>query len=81
MTCAPREDSDDPGHHPSLIRVIAVHMKKPWALIYLLSVSEDSDQTRPDAQADLSLCWAHMSFCWFCRTVAHLSFGEVNQQL
>ena len=24
-----------------------------------------------DAQADLSLCWAHKSFCWFCHVVAH----------
>ena len=24
MTCAPREDSDQPGHPPSLIRVLAV---------------------------------------------------------
>ena len=25
-----------------------------------------------DAQADLSLCWAHKSFCWFCDEAAHL---------
>ena len=25
-----------------------------------------------DAQADLSLRWAHMPFCWFCREAAHL---------
>ena len=25
-----------------------------------------------DAQADLSLCWAHMPFCWFCNEVAHI---------
>ena len=24
-----------------------------------------------DAQADLSLCWAHMLFCWFCHAAAH----------
>ena len=28
MTCAPSEDSDQPGHSPSLIRVFAVRMKK-----------------------------------------------------
>ena len=27
--------------------------------------SEDSEQT-VDAQADLNLCWAHLSFNWFC---------------
>ena len=25
-----------------------------------------------DAQADLSLRWAHMSFCWFCHEAAHI---------
>ena len=25
-----------------------------------------------DAQTDLSLCWAHMSFCRFCHALAHL---------
>ena len=30
--CAPSEDSDQPGHPPSLIRIFAVRMKKPWAL-------------------------------------------------
>ena len=24
------------------------------------------------AQADLSLCWAHRSFCWFCHVQAHI---------
>ena len=28
--CAPSEDSDQPGHPPSLIRVFAVRMKKAW---------------------------------------------------
>ena len=26
ITCAPSEDSDQPGHPPSLIRVFAVHL-------------------------------------------------------
>ena len=33
-TCAPREDSDQPGHPPSLIRVFAVRMKKGWVLSF-----------------------------------------------
>ena len=36
--CAPSEDSDQPGHQPSLIRVFAVRMKKAWVLSYPLSV-------------------------------------------
>ena len=45
MACASIEDSDQPGHPPSLIRVFAVRMKKHWSLSYPLSASEDSDQT------------------------------------
>ena len=36
MTSAPNEDSDQPGHPPSLIRVFAVRMKKHWVLSYPL---------------------------------------------
>ena len=32
MTCAPNEDSDQPGHPPSLIRDFALRMKKAWVL-------------------------------------------------
>ena len=45
MACAPSEDSDQPGHPPSLIRVFAVRMKKAGILTYPLSASEDSDRT------------------------------------
>ena len=38
MACAPSEDSDQPGHPPSLIRVFAVRMKKAWVL-YIYSFS------------------------------------------
>ena len=37
MTCAPSEDSDQPGHPPSLISVFAVRKKKAWVLSYPLS--------------------------------------------
>ena len=35
--CAPSEDSDQPGHPPSLIRVFAVRIKQAWVISYLLS--------------------------------------------
>ena len=54
---ASSEDSDQPGHPPSLIRVFAVRMKKAWVL----------------SLADLSLRWAHMSLYWFCHEAAQLS--------
>ena len=37
MTCAPSEDSDQPGHSPGLIRVFTVRLKKAWVLCYSLS--------------------------------------------
>ena len=62
--CAPSEDSDQPWHPPSLIRVFAVHMKKAWVLNYPLSASELWSDCA-DAQADLSLRWAHSHFVGF----------------
>ena len=72
MTWAPSEDLDQPGHLPSLIRVFTVRMEKHWALNYLLSTQWRHWSEWVDAQADLSLHWATMSFCWFCCAAAHL---------
>ena len=44
-SCAPSEDSYQPGHPPSLIRVFPVRMKKAWVLSYPLIASNNSDQT------------------------------------
>ena len=63
--CAPSEDSDQPGHPPSLIRVFAVRMKKAWVLIYPLSAKRRLWSDWADAQADLSLRWAHSHFVGF----------------
>ena len=61
MACVPSEDSDQPGHPPSVIRVFAVCMKKAWVLSYPLRLWSDL----ADAQADLSLHWAHSHFVGF----------------
>ena len=73
MAYAPSKGSDQPGHPPSLIRVLAVRMKKHWTLNYLLSAQWRLWSDWADAQADLSFCWVHMPFWWFCHEVAHLS--------
>ena len=65
MACAHSEDSDQPGHPPSLIRVFAVHMKKPWVLTFPLSAQRRLWSDWTDAQADLSLRWAHSHFVGF----------------
>ena len=54
-----------PGHPPSLIRVFAVRTKKTWVLSYLLSAQRRLWSDWADAQADLSLRWAHTHFVWF----------------
>ena len=41
MAYAPSEDSDQPGHPPSLIRVFAVRMKKVHVLRYPLSAAQE----------------------------------------
>ena len=72
MKCAPSEDSDQPGHPSSVIRVFAVcfmgslgHNASSCGQRRLLS-------DWANAQADLSLCWAHGPYCWFCRAVAQM---------
>ena len=73
ITCAPSEDSDQPGHPPSLIRVFVVHMKKSWVLSYPLISQRRLWSDWADAQADLCLRWAHISFCWFCHAAAQMN--------
>ena len=65
MACVPSEDSDQPGHPPSVIRVFAVRMKKAWALSYPLSTQRRLWSDWVDVQADLSLRWAHSHFVDF----------------
>ena len=72
MTYAPSEDSYQSGHPPSLIRVFAVCMRKPWVLSYPLSAYQILRSDWVYAQADMSLRWAHRSFCWFCHGAAQM---------
>ena len=66
MACAPSEDSDQPGHPTSL--------KKDWVFSYPTERTAKTLSDWVDAQADLSLRWAHRSFCWFCHEVAQVMF-------
>ena len=52
--------------------VFSVRMKKAWVLSYPPSAQRRLWSVWADAQADLSLRWAHMPFSWFCHQVAHL---------
>ena len=75
VACGPSEDSDQPGHPPSLIRVFAVRMKKSWVLSYSLS-----------AQRRLWSDWAHSHFVgffmsWLKRTYSQLLSYNVKSYL
>ena len=37
-------------------------------------------QKQQYAQADLSLCWAHRSFCWFCHAAAHFKIVQFSSE-
>ena len=50
--------------------VFAVCLKQPWVLSYPLSAQRRLWSDWADAQADLSLCWVHLSFYWFCHAMA-----------
>ena len=50
---------------PSLIRVFGVRMNKAWVLSYTLSTQRRLWSDCADAQADLSLRWAHTHFVGF----------------
>ena len=63
--CAPSEDSDQPGHPPSLIRVFAVRMKKAWFLSYPLSAQRRLWSDWAGVKADQSLRWEHSHFVAF----------------
>ena len=72
--CRPSEDSDQPGHPPSLIEYSLYAWRSIGSLATHRAHSEDwSDWA--DAQADLSLRWAHEPICWFCRAAAHFFSG------
>ena len=74
MVRAPSDNSDQPEHPPSLIRVFSVRMKKPWVLSYPSSAQRRLWSDWADTQAELSLRWARMPFCWFCHEAAHFKF-------
>ena len=67
MISSPSKDSDQ-----NWIRFFPVRMKKAWVLSYPLSIQRRLWSVWADAQAELSLRWAHKSFCWFCNTQAHM---------
>ena len=61
----------------SLIRVFAVRIKKAWVLSYPSGAQQRLWSDWANAQAGLSLHWAHRSFCWFCHEEAHIMLAII----
>ena len=82
MICAPSDDSDQPGHPPSLIRVSAGRLKQNWVLSYPLSAQRRLWSDWADSQSSLGtkvillvLSWGG-SKCFFPESTyaAHIHF-------
>ena len=71
--CAHSQDSNQPGHPPSLIGVFAVCMKKAWVLSYPLSAQRILIRLGGCPGWSESLLGA-CSLCWFCHEAAHILY-------
>ena len=71
-TCATNEDSGQPAHPHSLIRVFAVRMCLLQPPSYTKMNEEEPLPYWGDVQTDLNCCWSHWSYCRFCRALAQL---------
>ena len=60
--------------------VFAVRMKKAWVLSYQLNAQQRLWSDWADAQADLSLRWAHILLVLSCRGSYHVLFFLHNQR-
>ena len=64
-TCAPSKDWSAWGSTQSDQSLLSA-----WRNIGSIHVVPTEVTVKTDAQADLSFCWVHMSFCWFCCALA-----------
>ena len=68
MICAPSEDSDQPGHPPSLIRVITVHSIAKCFFMW----TAKSEQTGQKPRLICVFSGRTGHFVDFCHAAAHL---------
>ena len=76
-TCATSEDSDQPAHLHSLIRIFAGHMCLLLAIQRGLNKNHCNTRWMVDVQVDLSLCWSHRSYCRFCHALDQISMYSI----
>ena len=80
MTCAPSEDSDQPGNPPSLIRIFAVRSVGSPGPKASSAKSEDWS-VWTDAQNELKFCWAHVILLVLSCTCSNDCSYSGNQEL
>ena len=66
--------TDQTGHLPNLLRIFAMHSMGSQGLKVFSARHRRLWSDWADTQADLSLCWAHTSFCWFWHAAVQLFF-------
>ena len=72
MAFALSEDSDQPGHPPSLIRVFAVRSMGTWGPNVSSCGQRRLWSDWADSQTDLCLRWAQWPICWSWHAAAHV---------
>ena len=75
-TCAPSEDSDQPAHSRSLIRIFTERFLDIKRCQVSLCGQRELWSDWADAHADLSLRWAHMTEGTFSQIPSHMIRGR-----
>ena len=81
MTSAPGKDLDQPGRPPSLIRFFAMCFMGSKGPEASSCKQRQLSSAWADAKADLSIRWAHRTFCWFCPAAAQMHLVIISEQL
>ena len=80
LTCAPNEDSNQPAHPRSLIRIFIVRMTKLCIICNPKCVQWRFWSDCANAQADLNLRWTHISESMFPDVAAPISCELVSSK-
>ena len=75
-TRAAREDSDQPVHPHSLIRVFTDHMCLVQSPGYLKRDRQEPLPYCVNLQTDLSICWSHRSYSFIVCLLKYLRFKK-----
>ena len=78
--CGSSEDSDQPGHLPSLISLRCPHEETLSPQLPIERTAK-TDQTGRMPRLILVFAGCTLILCWFCHVVAHLMLDAQNQEI